>query len=218
MSSLSWIADDDLHSAVTDLIRSAHNAINLAEKRMQKNVVDPFSSLMIASTLNIDSKDNLLSIQKTLSGLSGMSNALGVFHQKILGSIQGWENHDTGFDLLNQSEKILAEVKNKHNTMNASNKEKVIADLDVAVRQKGKGWIGYLVVIIPKKPNKYKKKLNTNRPILEIDGASFYELATKTPHALHDLFTVLCNEIAGTNLPYDVKEYCMNLLNDNIAK
>ncbi len=45
---------------------------------------------------------------------------------------------------------MLAEVKNKHNTMNQSNRNQVIDDISTAVRQKGRGWQGYLVTIIPK--------------------------------------------------------------------
>ena len=70
-----------------------------------------------------------------------MSNAIGTFHQSVLGSVEGWLNHDTGYDLENPSRKLIAEIKNKHNTMNQQNREKVISDLDTALKQKGRNGL-----------------------------------------------------------------------------
>ncbi len=218
--SLSWISDNDLHSAVQTLAKRANNARMSATKRMHKNIVDPFSSLIIASTLEVDSTQALVNIQKSGSTLSGISSALGNFHQEILASIAGWENHDAGYDLENSARKMLAEVKNKHNTMNASNRSAVISDLDTAVRQKGSGWVGYLVVIIPRQAVRYEKKLNiAKRPVYEIDGVSFYAKATGSECALHDLFkTVITTleSISNKQVPTDVKKYCKPVLEQNI--
>lgn len=115
---------------------------------------------------------------------------------------------------------ILAEVKNKHNTMNASNRIKVVDDLDTAIRQKGRGWTGYLVIIIPKMPRRYRKKLTT-REIYEIDGASFYELVTRYPTALHDLyFSVerVMKEHSPDAENGDIFEYCKNVLRKGIPE
>ncbi len=103
---------------------------------------------------------------------SGISNAVGDFHQEVLGSVEGFRNHDAGYDLECPDKQIVAEVKNKHNTMNAPNRKQVVDDLDTAVRQKTGSWVAYLVVIVPGKPKRYRKKL-TNR-VYEIDGASFF--------------------------------------------
>ena len=40
----------------------------------------------------------------------------------ILGSVDGWDNHDAGYDLECDARIILAEIKNKWNTMNSSNR------------------------------------------------------------------------------------------------
>lgn len=215
MSSLSWISDEDLLKAVHSLQNRANEADSKSAERIKKNVVDPFSSLIIASSLAVDSTSSLVSIQKSASALSGISNALGHFHQNILGSVRGWENHDAGYDLESSSEKMLAEVKNKHNTMNASNKATVISDLDTAIRQKGAGWTGYLVVIVPKRPVRYERHLKTSRPVYEIDGASFYSKVTGYEKALHQLFDVLMIMLESINqriVPSDIKSYCHSMM------
>ena len=142
-----------------------------------------------------------------------MSNALGFFHQEILAGVQGWANHDAGYDLECPARQILAEVKNKHNTMNASNREKVIGDLDTAVRQKGRGWTGYLVIVVPRVRRRYETPLGTNRPVSEIDGASFYHKVTGDPNALHDLFDVLCDELTESQ---EIADYCCQVMTDSI--
>ena len=109
---LPWIADNELLDAVDALIKSSEKAYSHAEERIQKNVIDPFSSIIIASTLNIKSSEDLNRIQASQSALSGMSNAIGTFHQSVLGSVEGWLNHDTGYDLENPSRKLIAEIKN----------------------------------------------------------------------------------------------------------
>ncbi len=179
MSKLSWLSDEDLYSAIDELKIRANRAKEQAGQRMKKNTVDPFASLIIAHTYQVQSAQELQSLQESASAQSGISSAVGHFHQRILGSINGWKDHDAGYDLENSTDKIVAEVKNKHNTMNASNRNKVQADLDTAVQQKGKDWKGYLVIIIPKTRERYNTRIQScSRPVYEIDGASFYTLAT----------------------------------------
>ncbi len=215
MSELSWIADEDLNLALVKFRSAASDALDEAIQRQKKNVIDPFLSLLIASTFEIDSRAELSRLQDTNSAVGGMSNALGHFHQDILSTVEGWVNHDAGYDLECQRKKELAEIKNKHNTMNSSNKEKVVNDLDTAVKQKGRGWKGYLVIIVPKKPLRYEKSLGTLRPVFEIDGASFYHKVTGCSSAMHDLFDVLCNDLTES---HEIAEYCRELMASSIPR
>ncbi len=208
MPKLSWIADLHLDAAIATLLERANRAVTRAEANQQRNVVDPFSSLLIANTFGANDEATLTGIQGSNSALNGMANALGDFHQEILGHIPGWENHDAGYDLENTQRRLLAEVKNKHNTMNASNREKVIGDLDTAVRQKGRGWTGYLVIVVPRRPIRSENRVSA-REVYEIDGASFYEKATNHPNALHELFDVLCAELGTTE---EVARYCRRVM------
>ncbi len=215
MSKLSWITDEDLNHAIVKFRESATNALDQAKRRQHRNVIDPFLSLIIASTFDIASKEELTRLQESESALRGMSNALGLFHQDILSGVAGWVNHDAGYDLDCQRNKELAEIKNKHNTMNADNREKVISNLDTAVKQKGQGWKGYLVIIVPKKPLRYEKSLGTLRPVFEIDGASFYHKVTGCASALHDLFDALCKDLTES---HEIAEYCRGLMTTSIPR
>ena len=170
-------------------------------------------------TNGLENKIELTNIHRRSSINSGISSAIGNFHQRILSRVDGWKNHDAGYDLENAKKKIIAEVKNKHNTMNASNREKVIEELSTALRQKGLGWRAYLVVVIPKKPERYEKKLQNTarRDIREIDGASFYAMTTGEKTALRDLFdTVICSLNSVEEIPVEVQKHCMEIFNQSI--
>ena len=121
MPRLSWITDENLSTALNEFRESAGNAVTEARTRQVRNVIDPFRSLLIASALDVSTASELVAVQDMDSSQRGLSNALGTFHEKVLGRVVGWENHDAGYDLENASSRLLAEVKNKHNTMNASN-------------------------------------------------------------------------------------------------
>ena len=204
MPLLSWIDDNTLIEAIEKFNRSAQNCINSTAERQKKNTIDPFMSLMVSSKFSLKSKKDLIEIQNLNAILKGMSNALGTFHQDVLSGVEGWRNHDAGYDLECEELKILAEIKNKHNTMNASTRGKVELDLDIAVQQKGRGWTGYLVFVVPRKPERYCKELPVKRRLYEIDGVSFYEMITNSPNALHDLFDVFCGE---ASLPEEITGY-----------
>lgn len=205
MPSLTWITDEDLEAAVEQLRQEAGDAAQQAPARQRKNVVDPFLSLLIAETLGVTMQLDLEQRQSLQSATQGISMALGRFHQRVLGSVAGWFNHDAGYDLECSERRLLAEVKNKHNTMNASNRQQVISDLDTAVRQKGRGWEGYLVYVIAKRKRRYKKRLNTARPVYEIDGGSFYALVTGQADALGELFRALNGLMAPSP---QIADYC----------
>ena len=185
-----------------------------AQQKGIKNVVDPFATLVMAAKMGITEERNLIGFQSLVSSIRNISSAVGSFHQTILGSIAGWENHDAGYDLENQDRKLLAEVKNKWNTMNATNKAAVVDDLDTAVRQKGRGWEGYLVLVVPRTPNRYTVDISRSpaRSVCEIDGASFYELATGQPNALAELYECVDERLTRTKgTDETIREACRRI-------
>ena len=212
MSHLSWLPDEALNSAVNELKDRANRAREKAGESILRNTIDPFASLVIAHTYRVENKEALRRLQEAASTQSGIANAVGHFHQRILGSIDGWTNHDAGYDLENRATRMVAEVKNKHNTMNAGNKQQVLMDLDTAVRQKGKGWKGYLVIIIPKnRDERYERRLlSCKRPVYQIDGASFYAMATGgIESAMQDLYEATESILQQDHsMNYGVSDYC----------
>ena len=204
-----WISDEKLSREIAHVQQRARKAWQNAEERRARNVIDPFLSLVIASAFGIQDPQELVNIQNAESALRGLSNALGDFHQRILGSVDGWENHDAGYDLECSSRRIVAEVKNKWNTMNASNRYQVETELRMAVRQKSGDWKGYLVLVIPRRPQRYQKGISEGRNLFEIDGASFYELVTGDPNAIHDLLDNLCDAITPSS---HITDYCRQIM------
>ncbi len=198
-----WISPENLDQHVARLVRRVSEAAATAQARRTRNVVDPFSSLVVASTFSIQEHRELENVQKIESTLRGLSNALGEFHQNVLGSVQGWRNHDSGYDLECTSERAIAEVKNKHNTMNAANRREVEQELRTAVRQKRGDWRAFLVQVIPRTPTRYCNDLGGN--LFEVDGASFYALATGEDDALHDLFDQLAERLSPND---DIAVHC----------
>lgn len=208
---LPWIDENAFDVAVQNLKNGALDALTNAEKRRRRNVIDPFHTLLLASTFNVEASSNLVGLQQAESAIRGMSGSLGTFHQSILGSVGGWQNHDALYDLKHQERKIVAEVKNKWNTMNKANRRQIESDLDTSIRSLRGNWTAYLVLVIPRKPDRYKTAIS-NR-VFETDGASFYHLATGFPNAIHDLFDALIDELAPSK---EIGAYCRAILEQSL--
>ena len=208
---IAWISSDDLDREIDLLRKRAADALQDAEKRRARNVVDPFLSLLIATTFNIRDPNALTDLQRAESAMRGMGNAVGAFHQGVLGTVDGWDNHDAGYDLECSSRHIVAEVKNKWNTMNSQNKRAVIVDLKTAVRQKRGPWTGFLVLVVPQKPVRYEKDLGGN--VIETDGASFYHTVTGMPNAIHELMNYLCERITPSDA---IASHCLKIMDASL--
>lgn len=217
---LRFISDKNLATAVTRLLEVAQKARIEADKRFGRNVIDPFAVLFEMSGFNTDETAWLVG-EKNRQAQKTLQNHVGNFHQIILGMMDGWQDLGTGgvVDLVCHDKKIIAEVKNKHNTVKGSDKVKVYDQLETLVMTKGhqyKDFTAYYVEIIPKSGMRYDKTFTppdsakgqirrANPLIRQIDGYSFYALATGVPDALEQLFLVLpevieaCSDYHFTN-------------------
>ncbi len=210
MPKLNWISDDELHQAINHLLQKAEEAQTRSEKKFGKNVIDPFSALFTMSGFKINYKE-WFNTETSRQAQKTLQNHIGEFHQTILGSVKDWENMKTGnvIDLTSNSKKIIAEVKNKHNTISGGKLSELYYSLERLVMPKTsiyKGHTAYYVTIIPKSKKRRNipfvpsdkdkgERCPINELIREIDGASFYELVTGDYNALRDLFNVLPNVI-----------------------
>ncbi|HAT9402018.1 TPA: Eco47II family restriction endonuclease [Legionella pneumophila subsp. pneumophila] len=218
VSYLSFIDDYKLEEIVSNMLNKCTNSIREAEKKFAKNVIDPFSIIFEMSGFGIDISqwtinEKLRQAQKTLS------NHIGDFHQKLLGSFDGWENLSIGgcIDVVCHERKIIAEIKNKHNTIKGSNKSTLYHSLNDLVMKKGqqyKDYTAYYVEVIPSKPIRYDKpftpsdsstgsKCPENELIRVIDGYSFYALVTGIDNALKQVFEKLPLVIKKLNPEYE---------------
>jgi hypothetical protein len=212
MAKLSWISDNDLSSSIKQLLDKAFDAKSQSSNQFGKNVIDPFSALFEISGFDMDYKSWLIS-ETSRQAQKTLQNHVGDFHQKILGSCRGWDNKGIGseVDLVNKSNKIVAEIKNKYNTLSGGKLADLYYSLEKHVMNKNsifKDYTAYYVTIIPKKPIRYDieftpsdkskgSRCPSNKLIREIDGASFYSLATGKKDALNELYDIMPTIIEG---------------------
>lgn len=220
MAYLNWIEDDKIISAVNHLLKKAEFAKANASKNFGKNIIDPFSAIFEIAGFNID-YENWIKSETNRQAQKTLQNHIGDFHQTLLGSCDGWENLKTGnvIDLVSERNKIVAEVKNKYNTVSGGKLPDLYYSLHDQVMPKNskyKDYTAYYVAIIPKKAERYNieftpsdgkngKKCESNKFIRSIDGASFYDLVSGKENALEELYNVLPKIInESTNGKYKI--------------
>lgn len=208
MTFLKYISDDDFVNEVKTVLDVAIQRKSEAEDKFNDNVIDPFGALFESTGFDLDhdtwkKTETVRQCQKTLN------NRVGTFHQNILGYVNAWNDlgkgSDSGMDLECEEEKIIAEVKNKHNTVTGGKLADQYYALESVVMPKAskyKGYTAYFVNIIPAKPDRINipftppdketgEKCPKNEKIRIIDGASFYEMVTGREFALKELYDVL---------------------------
>lgn len=207
MAYLSFISDKALKDAVQHLLDTANQAQEKAAKDFDRNVLDPFAYLFEVAGFKIASDELWIEGEKRRQAQKTLQNHIGNFHQKILGTVIGWDDLNTGgvIDLVCHERKIVAEVKNKFNTVKGSDRVKIYENLELLVMTKGhqyKSYTAYYVEVLPKTKERYNKEFtpsdnskgSTKQPnalIRQIDGYSFYGLVTGVPDALEQLYKVL---------------------------
>ncbi len=206
MSYLTYIEDEILKNIVKLVLDKGIDRKKEADDKFTKNVIDPFGALFEAAAFDVDhnawkSAETIRQCQKTLQ------NHVGDLHQKILGNVQGWKDLGTGsvVDLVCETTPIIAEVKNKYNTVTGGKLADQYYSLERLVMPKAskyQQYIAYFVNIIPKRAIRYNKtfepsdkdkgvKCPKNELIRVIDGASFYALVTGEEDAIYNLYKVL---------------------------
>lgn len=226
MAKLGYIPDDVLTREVRHLLSIAKMAKAKSERNFTRNVIDPFAVLFEMSGFDVDETvwekgEKNRQIQKTLQ------NHVGSFHQRILGAMDGWKDTGTGgvIDLVSEKYKVIAEIKNKYNTVKGSDKVKIYDHFEMQVMTKGhqyKGFTAYYVEVIPLSGHRYNKEFTpsdnsqgqqrkVNPLIRQIDGYSFYGMVTGIPDALSQLFASL-PDVIEENSEYKFKnrEFAQN--------
>jgi hypothetical protein len=209
MPYLPFISDDVLIHEVQALLNKVKTRQASAEKSLEKNVIDPFAFLFESIVYNEilslwEQNEARRQVQKTLS------NALGDFHQNILSACEGWQNLRQGnvFHICHPERRIIAEIKNKFNTIKASDRYHTYEAFDASIHRKDsryRGCTAYLVEVVPNKirydkpftpsNNKDGTRCATKEDIRVIDGYSFYALATGEADALTHLAKALIEVI-----------------------
>lgn len=221
MAYLCFIEDQKLEEIIGNVLMKGQLALKNVKTKFNRNVIDPFSILFEMGSFEI-SIDQWTANEEIRQAQKSLSNAIGLFHQNILGSIKGWQLLPTGgiVDIVNHDSMIIGEVKNKHNTLKGSDKSSLYYKIEDLVMRKGhmyKGYTVYYIEIIPKKCDRYNIEFTppdastgaictTNSLIRQIDGYSFYALATGIDNALEQLFVAIPQVIKKLKPHYSMKE------------
>lgn len=210
---LDFFSDSFLEDEVAKLI----SKISKSRKKHNpyKNVIDPFGAVFEAA-LNNTALEEWFPAEVTRQMNKTLSNAIGDFHQNLLGGLPGWSNlgasggivdlvHEGNFGALQKP--AIAEVKNKFNTLNAGGKEHIYDGFQDAMRWSYQGHVCYLIEIIPKKQKPDSPWRVANRGLNEnirlISAVEVYALSTGDSKAFKKLFSAL-NMILSRHYNYDL--------------
>jgi hypothetical protein len=206
MAWLGWIGDDVLENIVKTLLEKSSKIKKSGKKNFHKNVIDPFSTVfqMTGFDMSLDSWREAELARQTQKSLQ---NHVGTFHQNILGSVEGWANLKIGkvLDIVNKEKLIIAEIKNKYNTVTGGKLANLYYSLENIVMHKAsiyRDYTAYFVQVVPGRQEKFNRPFTPsdkekgapcplNEKVREVDGATFYALVTGSETALFDLFKVL---------------------------
>lgn len=194
---LDFISDEHLLKCISNL----YNAYLVAKKEFTKrkfynNKVDTFK-LTFDSKFNDISEEDLIKLEMARQIDKSVNNAIGTFHEEILGGVQGYSSGKlSGYDIKADDDSIFAEVKNKHNTMNSSSAESAFQKL-ARFADDNKQATCYLVQILAKKSfvKKWESIINgkeySHSRVYMISGDKFYELLTGDANAFFKLYKSL---------------------------
>jgi Eco47II restriction endonuclease len=210
MNYLPYISDADLEVAVQKVLSAIALNQEKAEQNLHKNVIDPFSAIFDA-VFNQISLEEWLAREKTRQVQKSVQNKIGEFHENILGHVAGWEKLKQGVDIRNIDRKIIAEIKNKHNTVKGSDKVGIYDYLESKLQEPFYSeFTAYYVEIVPKKREPYDipftpsdrtsgKRRPSNPKIRQMSGQAFYHLVTGYELGLTMLFEVLPDVISAVS-------------------
>jgi len=159
------------------------------EEASERNGRDPFVTA-VQLWLKQQDKSQWVEEERSRQWQKSLGAKLGFVQQHIVGRLDGWQSNDLGLPDVESTavgQKLIAEIKNKHNTMNSTTREgtykKLAAFLDT---DDYRGFTALVVEIqqphkkqggaywAPFKPGKKPARAD----ILQIGGRAFYALAT----------------------------------------
>ena len=196
-----FVSDSHFKKCVK-IVCDTYNSQIRDDKKLQKNGID-------AIKMTFDMKLRGLDFQKWKSVESDrqndktVSNAIGDFHQNLLGKVKGWKNlgkgHESGLDLKKNDNSIFMELKNKDNDING-NVEATLRRKMMTQHQKTPNATIYFAYICAKNkkseekdwtPRTDEKKKMHHKNIRRISGSKVYELITGKEDALEQVWKAL---------------------------
>lgn len=218
---MSYFKNDNALSKIIKKIYDTYKSAQYSND-IHSNVIDPFSALLEAS-FNEMTYDEWIIAEESRQVQKTLQNAIGTFHEEIIGEIKSFENLKVGeiIDIVSKDKKIIAEIKNKWNTTKGNHKVAIYDDIASILTTIGDGFTGYYVEVVPKKPTPYNKEFTpsdnkthtrreANEKIRVIDGRSFYKMITGDENAIFKIYDEIVDELKKLGL--DTEDDFKNLL------
>ncbi len=197
---LNWLNQKELYNVTEHAFKKAIDA----RFQTPKNPPDPFT-LVAQAVIGNESLEKVLEFETTRTINKTLSNNVGLWHQSVLSLAPAWENlgaNGGGIDLKMKAgliddrfqKPLVAEVKNRFNTIKASDEKALWDKLDLV--SKTHGAVAYVFQIVPKTANRYdcpwKVSGRTEKETIRCcDGATAYDMVFKRKGALYDIYKAL---------------------------
>ncbi len=219
-----FISDEHLLSCITNLYLSYSKAKKeFTKTKFYKNKVDTFK-LTFDSKFNELSEEELIKLEMSRQIDKSVNNAIGTFHEEVLGGIKGYKNGKlSGYDIKALNDSLFAEIKNKHNTMNSSSAESAFQKL-ARFADDNKQAKCYLVQILAKDSflKKWEAIINgkeySHSRVYMISGDKFYELLTGDEKAFFKLYKILPTAVNDFLKTIDEAKEKQNTILTDISK
>lgn len=192
-----FITDEHLMNCIANLHKSYLKAKNnITKKNFYSNKVDTIKLTFDAQFNDLD-EETLIEAEILRQIDKSINNAIGTFHEEVLGGIDGFEKGNlSGFDIKANDGSLFADLKNKHNTMNSSSAEALFQKLSKFADSHKKSRC-YWVQVLAKSSfcELWKGDINGKEyghsRVYKISGDQFYALLSGKENALFQLYKVL---------------------------
>ncbi len=212
---LNYISDEHLLNCIANLHQSYLNAKNnISKKSFYKNKVDTIKLTFDAKFNDLNENDLVQSeILRQID--KSINNAIGTFHEQILGGIKGYQlGKLSGFDIKANDDTLFADIKNKHNTMNSSSAEALFQKLARYADDYKKAKCYWVQILANGSFNELwkgeiNKKEYSHSRVYKISGDQFYTLLSGQKDALFQLYKVL---------PTAIEDYLKSIEKESLVK
>lgn len=199
-SYVSFLTDEQIYECIKEVFEG-YQKKDITFKNFNRNLLDPFHMIFSAKLENLTEeewvdKEVKRQLDKTLS------NLIGSFQEEIIGKAAGFTRYKVGdseahsMDIVSDDKKIIADIKNKHNTLKGSSSPGLFQELEGALEFFPEAT-AYYVRIIDKASqdeiwefNANGKKYKNDRIHL-ISGDRFYEIVFGVEDAFYQFVKIL---------------------------
>jgi translation elongation factor EF-G len=222
-----FITDEHLLSCISNLYKSYLDAkIDISKRKFYSNKIDTIKLTFDAKFNDLD-EESLIETEILRQIDKSINNAIGTFHEEILGGIVGFEkgNH-SGYDIKAKNDTLFADIKNKHNTMNSSAAESLYQKLSRYADNYPKSKCYWVQILATSSFNeKWNASLNgTNyehERVYKISGDQFYKLLSKQNDAFFQLYKslpkVISDFLKTIKKSDEIENSALTEINDSIS-